>query len=147
MRFVAIVLVLLSTTASAGESAEDAIEYRELTMSAMGRMMSLAKMQVQGKIARKDALVFQAETLDTLGKDLALSFPAGSGPESKLKTEALATIWTDADGFTAAIKAYNDATANFVTVAKTGDLAKAAEARGAVGQACGGCHETFKAEH
>ena len=147
MRSVVLALLLLSTPAIAGETPEDSIKYRQLTMSTMGRIMNMAKMQVQGHVERKDTLVFQAETLHTLGQDLALSFPVGSGPDGKLETEARDTIWSDAEGFAAAIKAYNDATANFVTVAKTGDMVKAAEARGAVGKTCGGCHEKFEEEH
>ena len=149
MRITALSILLFAAPALAEETAESSIKYRQTVMYAMGNNMGMSKLLVKGQVAdRPGDLVAVAESLHALGVNLEKSFPKGSGPESKLETEALDTIWTDAAGFTAAVKAYNDATAAFVEAAKSGDMAKAAEARGAVGQSCGGCHETFrKDEH
>ena len=145
MRIALIFLTLLFSSAHAEETTESSVKYRQTVMYAMANHMGLSKLIVKGQVdGREGDLVATAQALQALGANLEESFPKGSGPQSKVETEALDTIWSDAEGFTAAVKAYNDATAAFVEAAKTGDMAKAAEARGKVGQSCGGCHESYR---
>lgn len=136
--------VFLGTPAVAGDDAEAVVKYRNITMGSMAKHMGASKMILKGQVSRSGDLVGHAMALQALGNDLVQQFPEGTGPESKLDTEALPAIWSDADGFAAAVKAYQDATAAYVEAAKTGDLEKAGEAFGGVGQSCGGCHDGFR---
>jgi len=134
----------LGAVAHAEDAPEDVITYRGVTMGLMGRHNKAVKMIVNGDVAYKDDLVPHAEALVALGKNLGEQFPAGSGPDSGKETEALATIWSNAKGFDAAVKAYQTAAAALLEAAREGDLAKAAEARGDIGKSCGGCHDDFR---
>lgn len=71
-------------------------------------------------------------------------FPAGSEPKVGLKTKAKPEIWTRTDEFkTAQDKFATEATA-FMSVAATGELMKMRAQAKQLGQACKGCHETFR---
>ena len=132
--------------ALADDAPEDIVKYRHIQMEAMGKHMYGSKLILKGNVSRAEDLTAHAEALDALGKNLVALFPENTKPDGKLETESLAAIWTDAKGFEKAVKAYNDATANYVAVAKTGDLTKALEAYGSVGESCGDCHDTYREE-
>jgi len=73
-------------------------------------------------------------------------FPAGSGPESGLKMEAKAEIWTDNATF---VKLNQDLVqkANALNaVAAAGDMAGLGGAVKDLGGVCKQCHDRFKAE-
>ncbi|NCG22247.1 MAG: cytochrome c [Rhodobacterales bacterium] len=132
--------------ALADDSPADTVKYRHIQMETMGKHMYSSKLILKGNVSRAEDLNAHAAALHALGNNLVAQFPANTKPDGKLETEALAAIWTDAKGFEKAVKAYNDATSNYVVVAKTGDLVKALEAYGKVGQSCGGCHDTYREE-
>lgn len=70
-------------------------------------------------------------------------FPAGTGPDSGIETEAKANIWTDGATFSAALTKIQE---------EAGKLATAADAAAfkaqfpATGGACKNCHDTFREE-
>ncbi len=138
--------LLIAPTASAEDAPEDVVKYRALQMSAMGRHMGTTKLILKGNISRPEDLNGHAAALHSLGLNLEALFPENTKPNDKLETEALPSVWENPEGFKKAVKAYNDATANFVEVAKTGDLKKGLEAYGKVGQSCGGCHDDFRVD-
>ncbi|MDP7641941.1 MAG: cytochrome c, partial [Alphaproteobacteria bacterium] len=59
-------------------------------------------------------------------------------------TDALPSIWQDWAKFEAAAKTLQTAAANLADAAGSGDMAAIGAAAGAVGKACGGCHEPFR---
>ena len=68
-------------------------------------------------------------------------FPAGTGDGD---TGALPSIWQDWAKFEAAASALQSAAAKLADAAGSGDMAAIGAAAGAVGKACGGCHEPFR---
>lgn len=71
-------------------------------------------------------------------------FPAGSGPQDGVKTEALEAAWKQPDAFAQATTKFAEAAAALNAAAQTGDLA---QVRGAVlplGGTCKGCHDKFR---
>jgi cytochrome c556 len=82
-----------------------------------------------------------AAKLKELSVALPALFPAGS---DKGETKAAPTIWTDMAGFKAASKAETAAIDALQAAAGSGDMAKVGEAFGAVGKACGGCHDKYR---
>lgn len=71
-------------------------------------------------------------------------FAKGTGPESG-KTQALAEIWTDHEGFAAAQKMFSDSAPALLTAAKARDVAAINSAFADVGKSCKNCHEKFRA--
>ncbi|MET0251451.1 MAG: cytochrome c [Novosphingobium sp.] len=73
-------------------------------------------------------------------------FPAGSGPQSGVKTKALPAIWSNPGGFKAAQDAYAKQANAFYQTAASGDVAKVRIAAKALGATCAGCHKQFRGE-
>lgn len=71
-------------------------------------------------------------------------FPAGSGPQDGVDTDALATIWQQPDEFGKAAARFAEAAAALHTAAQGGDLAAVRGAVPPLGGACKGCHDRFR---
>jgi cytochrome c556 len=72
-------------------------------------------------------------------------FPAGTGPDSGIESEAKANIWTDRATFDAALTKLQDESAKMVTAAGTDAAAFKGQFRN-LGGACKNCHDTFREE-
>lgn len=77
------------------------------------------------------------------GKIPAL-FPAGTGPESGIKTGAKPEIWQKWDEFKKDAGAFDGAAEALNAAAQAGDVATVRKAWENVGEACKTCHETFR---
>jgi cytochrome c556 len=72
-------------------------------------------------------------------------FPPGTGPETGVKTEAKANIWTDRATFDTKLATLQTEAGKLVTATAT-DAAAFKAQFGATGGACKGCHEVFREE-
>ncbi len=93
-----------------------------------------------------NAIKAYAANIAQIAPNLPAQFPAGSGPESGVKTEAQPNIWSDgatfkkdADGLASAATALNAA-------AQGGHIDAIRAATDNLGQACKTCHTTFRKE-
>jgi cytochrome c556 len=95
-----------------------------------------------------DLAVIRAEaaTLNTLAPKVATWFPAGSGPQDGMRTEALADAWTKPLEFKAASDKFVTEAAAFNALAQAGDVAAIGAGMKALGGSCKGCHDKFRAD-
>ncbi len=95
-----------------------------------------------------DVAVLKAYAADIakIAPNLPTQFPAGSGPESGVKTEAKANIWTDGAGFKKDADALASAATALNTAAQGGNIDAIKAAYGNLGQTCKGCHESYRKE-
>lgn len=94
----------------------------------------------------KAVVAANARTMNTLATALPTWFPRGSGVEARPMSEAKATIWTDAAGFSAAANASKVEVAKLNAAAAAGDLdAVKAQVR-PTGGSCKGCHDKYRQE-
>jgi cytochrome c556 len=98
---------------------------------------------------KKDApdpaiLATNAVKLKTLAMALPSWFPKGSGPESGVKTDAKAEVWTDAAGFAAAANRLQVEASKLQQLAAAGDVAGVKAQARMVGGACKNCHDKFR---
>jgi cytochrome c556 len=70
-------------------------------------------------------------------------FPVGTGPESGIKTEAKANIWTDRATFDAAVVKLQEESTKLAAVT---DAAGFKAQFPVMGGACKNCHDTFREE-
>jgi cytochrome c556 len=63
-----------------------------------------------------------------------------------LKSQALDTIWTSMDAFTAKAKELETAADGLAKAADSGNEGQIKQAIGAIGKACGSCHDQFRAK-
>jgi cytochrome c556 len=71
-------------------------------------------------------------------------FPKGSGPESGVKTDAKAEVWTDAAGFAAAANRLQVEVSKFQQLAMAGDVAGMKTQSRVVGGSCKNCHDKYR---
>lgn len=119
------------------------VRYRHVHMESLGKHMGLAKMLLDGAVARPADLVAHADALHAGSQDLVALFPAGTGPDA-FETQALPAIWETPEEFAVAAAAFEQASGTFAEVARGGDIAASTAAFGEVGMSCGGCHKPFR---
>lgn len=131
----------ISLAAMADTSLEDAKDYRQSVMSAMGGHISAISMNVRGLVEDHGFLAKHAESLATTASELEYLFPADSNVDD---SEALPAIWEEPEEFAEAVTAAQEATAAFSEVAASGDKEAIDAAFREVAGACKGCHDRFR---
>ena len=101
--------------------------------------------------AKSGALVkitarLSARTISAAARDQFQWFPAGSGPESGVKTKAKAAIWVNAAGFKQAQTAFQRDADLMAKAVEGGNLAAVQAQAKVLGQTCGACHRSFREE-
>ncbi len=125
-------------TADLGEP----IVVRKMMMGQMGKAMGHLAAMAKGETAY-DARVADAafRTMASVALGFGSQFPEGS--ETGMETRASAAIWSDRDGFDAAVaKLLADATV--AIDAAPADAAAFGPVFGAVASNCSSCHETYR---
>jgi cytochrome c556 len=145
-------LVAISTVpmVAAADPIEDAIKARQASMRlnafTLGMRGAMAKGERSYDPELASALANDLQALASLSN--AEMWPEGSSNEAlglADKTRALPAIWTTFPEVVEKHDVWEEATVQLSAVA--GDGLEALQANiGPVGQGCGGCHETFRAE-
>ncbi len=138
-------LLLVAPTAIAADAPENVVEYRHTAMEGLSKHMKASAMIAKSEVSRPGDLVMHAEGVLAYAKLIKELFPEGTGPD-KVKSESLATVWTERAKFDKAADDLVVKAGAWVTAAKGGDMAQTMGAMGAVGKACGACHDDFKVE-
>lgn len=134
----------VSLSALADPAPEDAKDYRQAIMSAMGGHVSAISMHVRGLVEDKGFLAKHAESLAATASELSRIFPPGSNVGD---SDALPAIWDDPEAFAEAVARVEEATAAFNAAAASGDEEAIDATFRDVGAACRGCHDDFRKEH
>lgn len=149
MNRMAIVSAALIGAMSTAALAQDGPTAQQKARQGMMRIMAL-NMGVLGGMAKGEMAYDAAKaqtSADTLvavsGIHQGLLWPAGSGMDDSMTSEALATVWEKPDEFAAAWTRFGEAAQGLQAAAGEGQAALG-PAMGAAGKACGGCHETFR---
>jgi cytochrome c556 len=85
-----------------------------------------------------------AAAINGLAPQVKSWFPAGSGPQDGVKTDALEAAWKEPDALGQAAAKFVDAAIALNTAAQAGDLAAVRGAVPPLGGTCKGCHDRFR---
>ena len=137
--------MLASGTALAQVKPEILVKQRQAAMTLIGKYWGPMAGMMQGKIAY-DAAVIQrnAGFLDNLSR-----MPWDGFHESTKDVKpsaALPSIWSDQAKFREAQSRLENEASRLVQVSRSGDEGAVKAQLGAVGKACGGCHNDFRAK-
>ena len=145
MLVIAVVLNLLSATATAAGKPEHAVTYRQGIMSAMAWNVGPLGKMIKGDVT------FDAERFAFLAARAALLAPMaleGFTPDTaEVKSEAKPELWTHIDDFKKRLKDLETASAELAKVAKVGDEAKMRVQFGDTVKICKGCHDEYQKKH
>lgn len=147
MRIKAIIVlgmgIALAGAAMAAVDAKQAIPQRQAHMKEMGR---LSKAINDGLRAGSQGATFKGEAnrLAALAAGLPKWFPAGTGPETGVKTAAKPDIWAKRADFSTKALALAVATRGLAGAARGGDQSAFEQQVRQVGEACKACHTVYK---
>lgn len=153
-----VALAAITSLAACGDSAGDetpgeagadtaemsVIEARQANFEEIGDSFKVIRDQMEGGEPDFAAILTAAQTIQTDVAKIPDFFPEGTSIESGADTEALATIWEQAEDFAAANERITAAAAGLVAAAEAGDPAGMGPAIGELGGACKNCHDTFR---
>jgi cytochrome c556 len=117
------------------------IEYRQMVMSAIGSNMGAIGGILKNQLPLPGAVANHAQQMADAAK---LIGPAFKQKVVAGKTDAKAEIWKDWAKFEKAIADYEKAATALASAAKGSDPAATGAAVKALGESCGGCHDSFR---
>lgn len=121
------------------------IEARQGNFKLIGKSFKGIMDQMKSPTPDMAAVKANAAALNGAAGKVAGFFPKGTGPESGVKTHALPAIWEKNADFKAAAVKLVAASKGMQAAANSGDINQVKAAFPALGGACKGCHDQFKA--
>jgi cytochrome c556 len=118
------------------------VKQRQAVMTLQGKYFGPMAGMAQGRIPY-DAKIVQrnAGFLDNLSRMPWDGFAEGT---KDAKSAALPAVWNDSAKFAEAADRLQNEASKLYAVSRSGDEAAVKAQIGAVGKACGGCHESFR---
>ena len=130
------------------QQAEQAVLTRQGLLKVMGMYMGPLGAMLKNKMPFDAAVAGKSAThIEQLGSMIPDVFAADTRNKTSAKTKAQDGIWTNTADFNAKADDLVKAAAALVEAAKSGDKGTTLKAAGAVGKACGGCHENFRVKN
>ena len=125
-------------------SAAEAVKARQKGLKALGAAFKTIRDELKGdspdaaKIREASAQITQA------GSAIDKWFPAGTGPDSGVKTDAKPEVWTDPAGFATARDAFVREANKWAQLGNSTDASAWKEGAASLGQSCKGCHDKYR---
>lgn len=148
---VASICVLASGAAGASgpnpsASPQAVIETRQQGFKKMGAAMKAISEQLKTDAPDTAKIAAAAQVIDAGAQQVPRWFPAGSGADAGMDTDALPHIWKDAAKFETIANRLIAESKHLTAVASGGDLAAVKTQAKAVGDTCSACHRSFRAD-
>lgn len=137
-------LGVAATGAIAQTAVANAVKARHENFKAQGGAFKAINDELKKDAPSMGVIAPAAVKLKASSTALPTWFPKGSGPESKLETDAKPEVWSDAAGFQAAANKFQVEAAKLSTVAAAGDLDGVKAQAKVTGGACKNCHDTYR---
>jgi cytochrome c556 len=120
------------------------ISQRQGNFKQLGRAFKAVGDELKRSSPSVEVLRTQAAALRQAADRVGGFFPAGTGPESGVRTGALPAIWQRNADFLTIARRLSAAAQSLDAATASGDVASVRAAVPAVGGACRTCHESFR---
>ena len=137
-------LGLVAGGAIAQTAVADAVKARHEHFKQQGAAFKAINDELKKDAPSMAVITPNAVKIKASATDLPTWFPKGSGPESKLETDAKPEVWSDSAGFQAAAKKLQAETTKLAAVATANDLDGVKAQAKVTGGACKNCHDTYR---
>ena len=122
----------------------EALKERSAVMKSFGGANRALAPLATGQSVPAAAVLEAATAMHDGAVKLVHLFPAGSSMTDLPKSESLPVIWSDSEGFAAALAKFEAASKGLQEAAEGGDSAVIAAAFAELRPTCGGCHQTYR---
>ena len=143
---VAIVAGVVGISAAHATDADEAIKYRQALMEVVGGHTGAFFAILQGKVDQPEALAYHARGIANASAYVAAAFEQDTAGEGNAGTESKDNIWSDWDGFSEDVVAFEVAATALADAVEAGDMAAIGPAAGALGAACQDCHKDYRTD-
>ena len=140
-------LMLIGTAGialAAGTTPEATIKARQGHLKDLGAAFKEVRDQLRNPQPDMARIKTASSQIAQLSTQMNGWFPQGTGPESKIETDAKAEIWSDAAGFEKALKNFQAEAPKLQQLAAANDLGGIKAQVGKLGGACKGCHDNYR---
>jgi cytochrome c556 len=127
-----------------GMTVKEQIEARQHNLKDLGGAFKTVNDQLKTPAPQLEQIRLAAQEIRSHAQEIAHWFPAGTGPEAGVKTEALAAIWADDPGFKAAAQKLSDEASKLADMVMADDIEAIRTQAQATGGSCKGCHDKFR---
>jgi len=132
---------------SAEDAAKNAVVVRQSVFNLLGWNMGPLGAMLKNKMPFDAAVAQKSATrLEQLAPMIVDAYAVDTRKFPQIKTRSKEGIWTSKADFDAKANDFVKATAALSAAAKSGDKATTLKAAGAVGKACGACHDSFRVD-
>jgi len=122
------------------------IETRQQGFKKIGKAMKTIVDQLKTDAPNTATMTAAAEAISSGAPQVIQWFPAGSGPEAGVETDALPYIWKDRAKFDSTADRLVAESKKLSAVLAGTDLAAVRAQANAVGEVCSSCHHSFRAD-
>lgn len=141
-----VAFILLSINKVKADEPANIVEARQQKLKEMGKSMKTINEQL--KSSESDIIVIQqaADLLSAHAKELENWFPAGTGQDAALDTDALPEIWQQKEKFSLSAQELVKTSDLLAQLAQKGQLAELPKQLKEVKDSCSACHKNFRAD-
>lgn len=125
-------------------SAAELVKARQQGLKALGAAFKVIRDELKGDAP--DAAKIRTASADITRAAGAIDkwFPAGTGPDSGVKTDAKPEVWADPVGFATVREAFVREANKWGQVGNSTDTSAWKEGAASLGQSCKGCHDKYR---
>ena len=122
------------------------IDERQAGFKDIGAAMKTLRDELKGDEPSTETMTAAAEQMAALAAKIPAWFPAGSGPESGLDTDARDYIWTNKEKFDRITDEVISATKAMVPLTTGADLSALKKQLLVVRDSCSSCHDSYRVD-
>jgi len=125
-------------------SAAEVVKARQKALKTLGAAFKTIRDELKGDSPDAVKIRGAAADITRAAGEIDKWFPAGTGPDSGVKTDAKPEVWTDAAGFAAAREAFVREANKWTQLGNSTDASAWKEGAASLGQSCKGCHDKYR---
>ena len=122
------------------------VEARRATLKKMGAALKAIVEQLKTEVPDTARMTTAAQFISSNAPQLAGWFPAGTGPDSGVDTDALPYIWKERGKFDSLAERLVTESKTLTTTLGAADLGAIKTQAKVVAEACATCHHSFRAD-
>lgn len=130
--------------AAASSAVADQIAARQAGFKKLGKAFKAMSDQLRSGDPDMSILQSAAASVPEITSGIETWFPAGTGPESGIKTDALPAIWEKPEDFAQKAGNFKAAAMALAAAGQTGDVAAITAAFRTTGGTCKACHDSYR---